>query len=48
MSLKRCYDLSSSNIVLDRIKPLMKSKTVIEKEPKPSKKKPVTEALLPE
>jgi hypothetical protein len=47
-SLKRCYDLSSSNIFMDRIKPLMESTTVIEKEPKPSKKKPVMESLLPE
>jgi hypothetical protein len=47
-SLKRCYDLSSSNIFMDRIKPLMESTTVIEKEPKPSKKKPVTESLFPE
>ena len=44
MSHKRCYDLSSSNIFMDRIKPLMDSK----EESKPSKKKPVTEALLPE
>ena len=47
-SHKRCYDLSSSNIFLDRIKPLMESTTVIKEEPKPSKKKPVTESLFPE
>jgi hypothetical protein len=46
LSHKRCYDLSSSNIFMDRIKPLMDSKTIIEKESKPSKKKPVTESLF--
>ena len=48
LSHKRCYDLSSSSIFMNRIKPLMDSKTVIEKEPKPSKKKPVMESLFPE
>jgi hypothetical protein len=31
-----------------KIKPLMEAKTVIEKESKPSKKKPVNESLIPE
>ena len=48
LSHKRCYDLSSSSIFMDRIKPLMDSKTIIEKESKPSKKKPVMESLFPE
>jgi hypothetical protein len=48
MSHKRCYDLSSSSIFMDRIKPLIDSKTIIKEELKPSKKKPVTESLFPE
>ncbi len=47
-SLKRCYDLSSLNIFMDRIKPLIDVKTIIKEESKPSKKKPVTESLFPE
>jgi hypothetical protein len=33
---------------MDRIKPLMESTAFIKEEPKPSKKKPVTESLFPE
>jgi hypothetical protein len=45
---KRCYELSDVSVFMAKIKPLMESKTVIEKESKPLKKKPVTELLIPE
>jgi hypothetical protein len=45
---KRCYELSDVSVFLTKIKPLMEDKTVIEKESKPSKKKPVNESLIPE
>jgi hypothetical protein len=48
VSEKRCYELSDVSVFLTKIKPLMEDKTVIEKESKPSKKKPVTESLIPE
>ena len=48
VSEKRCYELSDVSVFMTKIKPLTESKKVIEKESKPSKKKPVTEALLPE
>ena len=48
VSEKRCYELSDVSVFMAKIKPLMESKTVIEKESKPSKKKPVTESLIPE
>ena len=45
---KRCYELSDVSVFMAKIKPLLESKTVIEKESKPTKKKPVTESLIPE
>jgi predicted transcriptional regulator len=48
VSEKRCYELSDVSVFMAKIKPLMESKTVIEKESKPLKKKPVTESLIPE
>ena len=45
---KRCYELSDVSVFMAKIKPLLESKTVIEKESKPSKKKPVNESLIPE
>jgi hypothetical protein len=48
VSEKRCYELSDVSVFMAKIKPLMKSKTAIEKESKPSKKKPVNESLIPE
>jgi hypothetical protein len=48
VSEKRCYELSDVSVFLTKIKPLMEAKTVIEKESKPSKKKPVNESLIPE
>jgi hypothetical protein len=48
VSEKRCYELSDVSVFMAKIKPLMESTTVIEKESKPSKKKPVTESLIPE
>ena len=45
---KRCYELSDVSVFMAKIKPPMESKTVIEKESKPTKKKPVTESLIPE
>ena len=45
---KRCYELSDVSVFMAKIKPLMEDKTVIEKESKPSNKKPVTESLIPE
>jgi hypothetical protein len=41
---KRCYELSDVSVFMAKIKPLLESKT----ESKPSKKKPVTELLIPE
>jgi hypothetical protein len=48
VSEKRCYELSDVSVFMAKIKPPMESKTVIEKESKPSKKKPVNESLIPE
>ena len=48
VSEKRCYEMSDVSVFMAKIKPLMESKTVIEKESKPSKKKPVNETLIPE
>ena len=48
VSEKRCYEMSDVSVFMAKIKPMMESKTVIEKESKPSKKKPVTESLIPE
>ena len=48
VSEKRCYELSDVSVFMAKIEPLMESKTVIEKESKPSKKKPVNETLIPE
>ena len=48
VSEKRCYELSDESVFMAKIKPLMEDKTVIEKESKPSKKKPVNETLIPE
>ena len=48
LSEKRCYELSDVSVFMAKIKPLMEDKTVIEKESKPSNKKPVTESLIPE
>ena len=48
VSEKRCYELSDVSVFMAKIKPPMESKTAIEKESKPSKKKPVTESLIPE
>ena len=48
VSEKRCYELSDVSVFMAKIKPLMESTTVIEKESKPSKKKPVNESLIPE
>ena len=45
---KRCYEMSDVSVFMAKIKPLMEAKTVIEKESKPSKKKPVNETLIPE
>ena len=45
---KRCYELSDVSVFMAKIKPLLEAKTVIEKESKPTKKKPVTESLIPE
>jgi hypothetical protein len=44
VSEKRCYELSDVSVFMTKIKPLMESKT----ESKTSKKKPVTESLIPE
>ena len=41
---KRCYEMSDVSVFMAKIKPPMESKT----ESKPSKKKPVTELLIPE
>ena len=46
VSEKRCYELGEVSVFMAKIKPLLESKTVIEKESKPSKKKPVTESLI--
>lgn len=48
VSEKRCYEMSDVSVFMAKIKPMMESKTVIEKESKPSKKKPVNESLIPE
>ena len=48
VSEKRCYELSDVSVFMAKIKPPMESKTVIEKESKTSKKKPVNESLIPE
>ena len=48
LSEKRCYELSDVSVFMAKIKPLMEDKTVIEKESKPSKKKPVNESLISE
>ena len=48
VSEKRCYEMSDVSMFMAKIKPLMEAKTVIEKESKPSKKKPVNESLIPE
>ena len=48
VSEKRCYELSDVSVFMAKIKPLLEAKTVIEKESKPTKKKPVTESLIPE
>ena len=48
VSEKRCYELSDVSVFMAKIKPLMESTTVIEKESKPSKKKPVNESLISE
>ena len=48
VSEKRCYELSDVSVFMAKIKPLLESKTVIEKESKPSKKKPVNESLIPD
>ena len=48
VSEKRCYELSDVSVFMTKIKPLMEDKTVIEKESKPSKKKPVNESLIPD
>ena len=48
VSEKRCYELSDVSVFMAKIKPLTESKTVIEKESKPSKKKPLTESLVSE
>ena len=48
VSEKRCYEMSDVSVFMAKIKPLMEAKTVIEKESKPTKKKPVTESLIPE
>jgi hypothetical protein len=47
VSEKRCYEMSDVSMFMAKIKPLMESKTVIEKESKPSKKKQVNESLIP-
>ena len=44
VSEKRCYELSDVSVFMAKIKPLLESKT----ESKPTKKKPVTESLIPE
>ena len=41
---KRCYEMSDVSVFMAKIKPPMESKT----ESKPTKKKPVTESLIPE
>ena len=48
VSEKRCYEMSDVSVFMAKIKPLLEAKTVIEKESKPSKKKPVNESLIPE
>ena len=48
VSEKRCYEMSDVSVFMAKIKPLLEAKTVIEKESKPTKKKPVTESLIPE
>ena len=48
VSEKRCYELSDVSVFMAKIKPLMESNIIIEKESKTSKKKPVTESLIPE
>jgi hypothetical protein len=44
VSEKRCYELSDVSVFMAKIKPLLEAKT----ESKPTKKKPVTESLIPE
>ena len=41
---KRCYEMSDVSVFMAKIKPPMEAKT----ESKPTKKKPVTESLIPE
>jgi hypothetical protein len=48
VSEKRCYELSDVSVFMAKIKPLMEANSIIEKESKPSKKKPVNESLIPE
>ena len=48
VSEKRCYELSDVSVFMAKIKPLMEFNSITEKESKPSKKKPVTEALVSE
>ena len=48
VSEKRCYEMSDVSVFMAKIKPLLEAKTVIEKESKPSKKKPVNESLISE
>ena len=48
VSEKRCYEMSDVSVFMAKIKPMMESKTVIKEDSKPSKKKPVTESLIPE
>ena len=48
VSEKRCYEMIDVSVFMAKIKPLLEAKTVIEKESKPTKKKPVTESLIPE
>ena len=44
VSEKRCYEMSDVSVFMTKIKPLLESRT----EAKLSKKKPVTESLIPE
>ena len=48
VSEKLCYELSDVSVFMAKIKPLMESNIIIEKESKPSKKKPVNESLISE
>ena len=48
VSEKRCYELSDVSVFMTKIKPLTESNIIIEKESKPSKKKPVNESLIPD